>query len=399
MGKRSQKWRQEVVEVLKGLIALGEFTNEYLALRLSETFFGETYKPHQVRNFRNDNKDLFYAKPELAPKVDTELRRFLLSAKTLPALCAKLQMKEDLTLAVAETPPADLTHFAGRNRFGETTHIWLPKTQDELVIQPREWTSHSVCSPDDGYYQVAQFHDDVEKIKIIPLGDVHYGNKEHKHEKFLATLRYIEETPGVYFFGGGDLAENALDDGRGYSYDQDVKPKSQMEDLTRFLAPVAHKCLFLHPGNHEWRTWKKAGFDPTQYIADRLQVPYYDAPVILSMRWKGHCWTAHVQHGNTGSQTKGGKMNAARRPVGFHGPLDFVVSFHTHDPMCNTESDIVEDIANCRLQIKKRWVMVAPSYLGYWGGYAHRAGYAPPGEGGCALHLFPDGEYQGYFTT
>ena len=48
----------------------------------------------------------------------------------------------------------------------------------------------------------------------------------------------------------------------------------------------------------------------------------------------------------------------------------------------------------CRLDYKQTWTVIAPSFLRWEGTYAYRAGYAPPGSGGVALHLYEDGKYR-----
>lgn len=295
--------------------------------------------------------------------------------------------------------------------YGIQCFVLLPQQQDKIVIKPRAFTYHESLASDNtgkqGYILInfpdSAFSDhetgDDSEIKIVPLYDVHYGHHTHRHEEFLQVLRYIEETPNVYTFGGGDLLENALDDGRGMTYDNDKNPTTQLQDMISLLAPIAHKMLFMIPGNHEQRTYQKAGIDPTKVIADKLKIPYFDCPVYASLHGAGKKWSIYAKHGSGHAQTKGGKMNMAASAKKFLGFVNFIVSGHVHDPLVNPEIVIVEDpIGNC-IVYKKQWVVVCPAFLGYANSYAQRAGYGPPGSGAVALHLLENGKYRASFEA
>lgn len=295
------------------------------------------------------------------------------------------------------------------NDFGVPVFILLPKFNREIKVEPRDWKFHIpktqhdekvnqpyclINLPDDAF---SRKHDEkygVGRIDIAPVFDVHYGHHAHKHSKFLSYIRWIQETPQLYGIIGGDLMENALDDGRGMSYEQEVPPTSQLDEIVHLLAPIAHKMLIALPGNHEWRTYNKSGIDPMKVVADRLGIPYFDGPVYLSVVAGEHRFKMYVQHGTGNSQTKGGKMNSAGRPRRWTDFVNFFVSGHVHDPVVNSETCICEDIANCCLRMKQQWTVIAPSFLNWEGSYAYRAGYAPPGSGGVVLQLFEDGSYR-----
>jgi hypothetical protein len=87
-------------------------------------------------------------------------------------------------------------------------------------------------------------------------------------------------------------------------------------------------------------------------------------------------------------------MNMAGRAQKFTGFINFYLSGHTHDPMANSETCIVEDPVNCRLIFPQQWTVVAQSFLGWENTYAYQAGYCPPGKGGVTLELHDNGEYR-----
>jgi hypothetical protein len=290
--------------------------------------------------------------------------------------------------------------YRQRNAWNEPVFILIPKMKKLEVLKPKEWTYH-VARSEDGVeepYLMVQLPDFKGKITVVPLYDVHFGHHAHRSEKFLAYINWIASTPNVYAILGGDLMENALDDGRGMSYDQTENPQTQLDEMTKMLAPIAHRILVSVPGNHEARTEKRSGIDVTQVLAERLQVPYFCGPVFLDVLGNGYRWSFYVQHGNTFSRTKGGKMNAAARPKTFTGLVHFFVSGHVHDKNVGSETLLLQDPVNCRLIQVEQWFVVAQSFLGWYKTYAYRAGWQPPAPGGVAMELDENGSYRAVFS-
>lgn len=342
------------------------------------------YKRRELRAMKNK---------ELARRKHAKFVQFLSRGRTAKEISEKFKGEDFDKLIEYDYEGFNL--FVQRNLDNEKIYILLPEIVNEVVVQPRTWKHY--IGKDDGRlqpYLAVQFPHLDGKIQVAPLFDVHYGNVGHKKEKFLSYIRWIKETPNVYAILGGDLMENALDDGRGMSYDQNANPDSQMTFMVKALAPIAHKILVAIPGNHEWRTYKHAGIDPMRFIADQLKIPYFDGPVFLDILGAGNRWTIYVTHGYGNSQTKGGKMNSAGKPKKFTGFIHFFLSGHVHDPVVNSETCIVIDSANMRLVYPQQWTVIAPSFLRWEGTYAYRAGYPPPGSGGVVLEMSANGDYR-----
>jgi len=325
-----------------------------------------------------------------------DFRTFLLKAKTEKEIIAKFG---DLKLLKEEYE--GLTLYTQRNNYHELVYILLPKPQSKIKLLPKKYEHHR-GKDDKGReqpYLLVKLPDFKGKLIIAPLFDVHFGQAEHKHEKFLGYLRWIKETPNVYVILGGDLMENAIEIGtRGMTYDQSENPQTQLDKMAELLAPIAHKCLVSVPGNHEERTRKASGIDVAKALADKLEVPYFDGPVIMSITANTYRWTFYVSHGFGNSQTKGGKINMASRPKSWTAMVQFIVSGHTHDCSAESETLIVEDPLNCRLLYMKQWTVVAPSFLGWENTYAYRAGYKPLAQGGVSMELFDNGGYRAFLT-
>jgi hypothetical protein len=322
-------------------------------------------------------------------------KTFLLKGRTEKEIIAKFG---DLNFLKEKFEGLNL--FTQRNNYHELIHILLPVPPKGIKLLPKKYT-HYVGKDDKGNeqpYLLVQIPDFKGKLIIAPLFDIHYGHATCNFEKFMSYVRWIRETPNVYAILGGDVMENALDDGRGMTYDQSENPQTQLDRMTEILSTIAHKILVSTPGNHEARTKKKTGLDVAQVLAERLKVPYFNGPVTMSIVSNTYKWTFYVFHGFGNSQTKGGKMNVASRPKGWTGLVHFFVSGHTHDCIAESETAIIEDPLNCRLMFVKQWTVVAQAFLGWYGSYGYEAGYKPPAQGGVSIELFADGTYRAALT-
>ncbi len=293
------------------------------------------------------------------------------------------------------------TLFKDINKQGEHSFILLPTPQNWVSpIEARDWQYHiPVVNGKMQPYQIIQMPEDVFRMDgrygqcfgVVPLFDVHYGSNGHRENKFQKYLKWIAKTPGLYIILGGDLMDNALDDGRGMSYDQYIPPQSQLDDMTEMLAPLAHRVLTMFPGNHEWRTYKKTGIDISKILADRLNIPYHTGPVLLNILAGEHKYRIYAQHGFTRPGTKGGQLNSAMKPMKWID-ADFFLSGHTHEALVSEDTVLRENAQDGNLAFVPRWTVITQSFMGWLDTYGYRAGYGPVAGGGILLEMFENGE-------
>lgn len=269
-------------------------------------------------------------------------------------------------------------------------------------IQPKIW-EHRIQKEAQPWIWI-KFPDAVpwKRIEIDPLSDLHIGAKAHNEKRLDKTIERIRKNDNVFAFFNGDIMENALGDSVGGAiYEQTMRPHDQALYTIEKFRPIAHKILWAQPGNHEWRSKKHSDIDPLFWICRSLDIPYFDEPIYIDMLWKGNVFTAHAQHGATNSQTPGGKLNAAARPLYYQDFVMFVIMGHVHDKKSDTENRICRErifaedgtLKEFRLQQKKQYVVICPSYYGYFGTYAARQGYAPTSFGDVTFELYSNGDY------
>jgi len=306
--------------------------------------------------------------------------------------------------------PAGTALFEQKDPHDNSVFVAI-KQPEPQVLTPREWSFW--VNPDHFPYIWIQFplNCPLRRLKIVPLSDVHYGAKAHNERRFVEYLEWIAKSPDVFTFLNGDIIENAIDGSIGGAvYESVLTPEEQIygkEDgsakgIIELLQPIAHKVLWAHPGNHEWRTKKKTDIDLLKIICRELDIPYFNEPIYADVLVWGKRFTFFCQHGKTGSGTKGGKMNAASRPGEFQEAVDFMVMGHVHDSMANPITRIVRkreydergQLVSFRLVERPQFTVICPSFYDYFKSYGARAGYAPGSWGTVTCTLFRDGSYR-----
>jgi len=333
-------------------------------------------------------------------KLADNIEAYLETGRTYRQLTKKFGIEVDDYLVPGQWD-GNKNLFKDINKNGEHSFILLPKPTNWVApVQQRDWTYHIPRLHGKQLpYQMIQMPENVfrmdgrygKNFSIVPLFDVHYGSNGHREGKFAKYIQWIIDTPGLYVILGGDLMDNALDDGRGMSYDQYIPPQSQLDDMTEILAPIAHRVLTMFPGNHEWRTYNKTGIDISKILADRLDIPYHTGPVLLSILAGDHKYTIDARHGFSRPATKGGQLNNAMKPMKWMD-ADFFLSGHTHEALVSEDTVIRENAAEGSLTFRPRWTVITQSFLGWLETYGYRKGYGPVAGGGVLLEMYENGE-------
>lgn len=301
--------------------------------------------------------------------------------------------KERIDAELAK-PVEGYTLFRSRNYFYEEIFVFLPVIDDKIEVEPRVW-EHRLQSDGEPYMMV-QLPDDLpfDKVKIISLADIHRGAVGHDEELFLEYINWIATTPNVFVVVGGDALEEAYGDScRGVAvYEQNERPQDARMSLLRILARIAHKILVAIPGNHERRA-RKSDFDPLEWIAMMLDIPYFRGPVWLDVLWHGHVHDFYIQHGETNSKTEGGKMNAAMAPLKWQDFTQFTLYHHVHDSAVKKVMRYRRDRVNFKLAEAKQYIVISPAFMNYLGTYAWERGMPPGAKGSVACELYANGDY------
>ena len=233
--------------------------------------------------------------------------------------------------------------------------------------------------------------DDWPYVEIAPLYDVHIGAARHDAVLFERHTKWLAESPYVLSFDGGDLIENANKNSVGAGvYEQDFNPDNQLVQALIKLAQLRHKMMFKLPGNHEART-SLAGIDVSRWMSFMADIEYFPDFCFCTIKYAGNNFRILAHHGAGGAQTAGGQLNAARKSISWAKPIDIYWTGHIHNPKADAIFQTDYDQKTNRIFERNGIVVVAPSYLKYFGTYAAQQAYSPGLRGLHTIQLQKDG--------
>jgi len=217
---------------------------------------------------------------------------------------------------------------------------------------------------------------DACKLLVVPLGDVHLGAPTCDIQKFLATVKFIEETDCKVILMG-DLLEAASKSSVGSGWvEQTASPQDQLDALKEVLFPIKDKILVVLDGNHEERIQKSVGIKVSKVLADYFEAPYGGYSAFVYLRVKNQNYIVHAQHGSTGARYLRTKMHAAMKTAE-HTEADIYLYGHTHELATASQPYRQFDKRGRHVKmIKKRFVLTG-GFLNYFGGYAERKNLNP----------------------
>ena len=227
-------------------------------------------------------------------------------------------------------------------------------------------------------------------LRIIPIGDTHYGHKCCLVKKLTGFLKYIEETPDTYCILMGDLMENVLPETamkhRGSMWEQNLTPEEQIQGLQKMLYPLAKKKKILLGvgGTHSLRSWFAAGFDPEQQLADELGYPFAPIDGLLNLTVGEHLYTLHATHGMGSTADPAAVLRKLLNQPRRMAAADIYLRGHHHTKV--VAMDYHFDSATGRP--RKVMYIGTGSFLGYVDTYAYRGELKPSVPGAVKLKLY-----------
>jgi len=215
------------------------------------------------------------------------------------------------------------------------------------------------------------------KKYLLPWGDVHWGHPNCDKEKAVSYLEWAEEEDALILLMG-DLIENSTRQSVGAGvYEQIQNPDDQIDEMCDVLSPYRHRLAGLLTGNHEERTFKDSGVDPSRHMARVLGVPYLRYGGFIRLYVGGTGYTIYATHGATGSATSAGKLNAVQRLAGV-ADADVYLMGHVHDLACVTSLIQSINTRNKTVDMRRRHFVITGNFLTYDDSYGQMKNYAPP---------------------
>jgi hypothetical protein len=191
----------------------------------------------------------------------------------------------------------------------------------------------------------------------------------------------------------GDLCESAIRTSHGDIYKQVGSPDDQKKQVAKWLLPIKGKILGMTTGNHEQRIYRESGTDISDYIAEKLEVPYRAEGMLYKLSFgdnnnytsdKPYVFWVYISHGYGGARTKGGKAVKVER-LSYWQLADVFAMSHDHEvnvaPSVRFEADPrgaeIENGFLTGVVREKRIMLVKTNAYVKFGGYAEIGGFSP----------------------
>lgn len=226
-------------------------------------------------------------------------------------------------------------------------------------------------------------------VILEPFYDVHLGNNLHAGKQFVRDVERIANQRYTLSWNGGDLIENNVL-GSPEVFAQEKPPEGQFADALDILKPVLPKMLFAITGNHEARTWRVAGFSLAKLLAEKMGLEYFPDYCFQTIVYRGNRFRCNIHHGSGAAATAGGQRNAARKDMPW-SRADIYWTGHLHQCLADLVYQQEYNQRTNRLHSRQGLVIVSPSYVRYYGGYAAAKRLGPGALGTTPITLYPDG--------
>lgn len=236
----------------------------------------------------------------------------------------------------------------------------------------------------------------IDKLTIIPISDVHIGDKTANLKAFKEVLERIKNEPNTYTILNGDLCNIALKNSKSDVYSDSLTPMEQVIQVINFLEPIKDKILVMSNGNHEDRITKETNIDILYLVAKQLRIEQVYSPswwyLYLSFgKNKEHkdrpmLYTITGYHGNGNSQTTGAKANKVKK-MSQVVLADCYIMSHVHEPITTKGIIFTPDYQHKSIVKKEMYYCISNAFVEYEGSYAEKLGLIPGNNGISEIEL------------
>jgi len=233
----------------------------------------------------------------------------------------------------------------------------------------------------------------VTKTYLWPMSDVHWGSDHFDKEKFLKYIQWAHQTPNLKIILLGDLMENAIPERIPEAmFEQNLQPRTQLEELVKILRPLKSKILCAMTGNHELRTYYKSSLDPTEILCTQLNIPFMkDGGGYVQIFSGKQRYVLAVHHG--ASASVGNMRLDLDKLRKIYPHAEGWIAGHNHFLGSLKLSELVPEPTDCEgpmLARKQELTYIRSGSFLKYGGYAARKLYEPQRTGNAIIKLYID---------
>lgn len=234
----------------------------------------------------------------------------------------------------------------------------------------------------------------IDKLTIIPISDVHIGDKTANIKAFKEVLERIKNEPNTYTILNGDLLNFALKNSKSDTYEDNPSPMTQVLTLCNMLEDIKSKVLVMGCGNHEDRVIRDTNIDVLYLVAKQLGIEdrycpswwYLYLTFGKTSKNRPALYTITGYHGAGGGGTTGGKANKVKR-MSQVVLADIYLMSHVHEPIQTKGIIFVPDYQHKSVVKKEMYYCISNAFVEYEGSYAEKMGLIPSNNGITEIEL------------
>lgn len=223
-----------------------------------------------------------------------------------------------------------------------------------------------------------------EEITIIPIADVHIGDKLANLKLFKQVLERIKNEPNTFTIINGDMCNMALKNSKSNVYADSLSPMQQVIKTVDYLQDIKDKILVIATGNHEDRTAKETDIDVMRLVArelgieDRYASAWWYLYLTFGQDIKGRAITYAITgvHGYGGGRKSGGKINRLE-DMSQVVIADLYLMSHTHKPITTKGCIYLPYYQSKAISKQELYYLMTNAFLESDNGYAEKMGFPP----------------------
>ena len=224
-----------------------------------------------------------------------------------------------------------------------------------------------------------------DKIKILPLGDLHIGDRNLDKKLLKETIQRIQDDPDCYCILLGDIVDNAIRTSIGDIYGADIpSPMDQLAEGVRIFEPIKDKILGCVIGNHEERTARHTGIDITSLLCQQLGLADLYSPtsalIWLQIHKQGEThkstYSIYCSHG-MGNGRKPGSATNRMAEISEIIDCDCYLVGHTHKEIAFRQNFFRVDRTRGVVTEVEHLFVNTNAFLKYEGSYGERGLFTP----------------------
>lgn len=238
---------------------------------------------------------------------------------------------------------------------------------------------------------------------IIPIADLHFGDRAFKKEsleKLRGYIKWVSERKNARVVLGGDIFNVATRNSKTSPFEQ---VEGEYDSVIKLFKPIASQIVGAIEGNHEWRLIDFANYSITNAMCKELKIKYMGISGIVEFRvgkkpavktgrdkgkinWQQYYY-GYFNHTTGGGSLAGGGLNRVEKLRSIAEGCDFYCGFHNHGMFVKPQETFYPNMHSKIADKRRYWLIGCGSYLDYNDSYAEKGMLTPQKLGSPRIRL------------